>query len=121
MDRRNVIKAVAGVAATLPVILVERQASAAEMGPVLAVISHPVKEYAAWRAIYDSVEPLRQKAGITGAEVFRDPKNPNMIVIIHRFPTPEAAQAFLSDPGLKDAMAKGGVTAPPSVIMAVAV
>ena len=121
MDRRNVIKAAAGLAATLPAILAARPASAAGMGPVLAIISHPVKDYAAWRAIYNSVEPLRQKAGITGAEVFRDPKNPNAVVIIHRFATPEAAQAFLSDPGLKEAMTKGGVTAPPSVIMAVAV
>src|SRR3974390_1735938 len=114
MDRRNVIKAAAGVAATLPVILATRQASAAGMGPVLAIISHPVKDYAAWRAVYSGVDPLRQKAGVTGAELFRDPKNPNLVVIIHRFPTPEAAQAFLSDPGLKDAMAKGGVTAPPT-------
>jgi hypothetical protein len=120
MDRRKVIKAAAGVAASLPAILVARQASAAGMGPVLAVISHPVKDYAAWRAVYNSVEPLRQKARVTGAEVFRDPKNPNAVVIIHRFPTPEVAQAFLSDPGLKDAMAKGGVTAPPNVVMAVA-
>lgn len=37
------------------------KAQAAAMGPVLAVISHPVKDYAAWRIIYDSAEPLRQK------------------------------------------------------------
>jgi quinol monooxygenase YgiN len=121
MDRRNVIKAAAGVAVTLPTIVVAKQASAAGMGPVLAVISHPVKDYATWRAVYDSAEALRQKAGITGAEVFRDLKDPNKMVIIHRFPTAEAAQAFLNDPGLKEAMTKGGVTAPPSVILAVAV
>jgi quinol monooxygenase YgiN len=121
MDRRNVIKAAAGVAVTLPTILAAEQASAAGMGPILAVISHPVKDYAAWRAVYDSAEALRQKAGITGAEVFRDLKDPNIMVIIHRFPTAEAAQAFLNDPGLKEAMTKSGVTAPPSVILAAAV
>ena len=120
MDRRNVIKTAAGVVATMPVILVANQASAAGLGPVLAVISHPVKDYAEWRKVYDSAEALRQKAGITGAEVFRELKDPNMLVIIHRFPTAEAAQTFLNDPGLKEAMTKAGVTAPPSVILAAA-
>jgi quinol monooxygenase YgiN len=88
--------------------------------PVLAVISHPVKDYAAWRVVYESAEPIRQKAGVTGAEVFRDPKEPNKIVIIHRFKTIADAQAFLADPDLKAAMSKGGVTAPPTAIIAVA-
>lgn len=57
----------------------------------------------------------------TGAEVFHDPKNPNMTVVIHRFPRLEVAQAFVGDPGLKDAMMKAGVTAPPAAIIAVAV
>ncbi len=98
-----------------------KAANAAAMGPVLAVISHPVKDYAVWKAVYDSAEPVRQKAGVTGAEVFHDPKDPNMMVIIHRFPTLEAMQSFLGDPGLKAAMEKGGVTAPPSAVIGVAV
>lgn len=118
MKRRDVLK-VAG-AAVLPVILTAAKASAASMGPVLAVITHPVKDYAAWRVVYDGAEPIRQKAGVTGAEVFRDPKTPNLLVIIHRFPSLEAAQSFLDDPDLKAAMMKGGVTAPPTVVMAVA-
>jgi quinol monooxygenase YgiN len=87
-------------------------------GPVLAVISHPVVDYAAWRPAYDSAEPIRQKAGITGAEVLRDPDDPNQLVIIHRFETVDAAQGFLSDPDLKMAMTKGDVSAPPTVILA---
>ncbi len=120
MERRDLLKAAVGVGATLPVILAAGQASAASMGPVLAVVSHPVKDYAAWRLVYESVEPLRKKAGVTGAEVFRDPKTPNLLVIIHRFPSLEAAQAYLDDPALKDAMMKGGVTEAPKVILAVA-
>jgi len=89
-------------------------------GKVLAVVSHPVKDFAAWKVMYDGAEPVRQKAGVTGAEVFQDPADPNKIVVIHRFPSLEAAQAFLADPGLKDAMMKGGVMAPPTVLLAVA-
>ena len=120
MERRDLFKAAAGAAVTLPVILAAGTASAAPNGPVLAVITHPVKDFAVWRAVYDSVAPMRQKAGVTGAEVFRDPQTPNLLVIIHRFPSLDAAHAFLDDPALKDAMTKGGVTAAPTVVIAVA-
>lgn len=120
MSKRKFMKTAAGAAAIIATGGLVNKAQAA-MGPVLAVVSHPVKEYAAWRAVYDSAEPIRKKAGVTGAEVFHDPKDSNMMVIIHRFPSLEAAQAFLSDPGLKAAMEKGGVTAAPTVVMGVAV
>jgi quinol monooxygenase YgiN len=94
------------------------KANSAMTGPVLTVVSHPVSDYAAWRPVYDRAEPIRQKAGVTGAEVFHDPNDPNRLVIIHRFETVEAAQGFLSDSDLKTAMTKGGVTAPPTVIIA---
>ena len=120
MERRDLLKAAAGAAALAPVILAAATASAATAGPVLAVITHPVKDYAAWRVVFDQVAPLRQKAGVTGAEVFRDPTTPNLLVIIHRFPSLDAAHGFLDDPALRDAMAKGGVTAAPTVVIAVA-
>jgi len=89
-------------------------------GKVLAVVSHPVKDFAAWKVMYDGAEQVRQKAGVTGAEVFQDLADPNKIVVIHRFPSLESAKAFLADPGLKEAMMKGGVLAPPTVILATA-
>lgn len=90
-------------------------------GTVLAVISHPVKDFAAWKVVYDSAEAIRQKAAVTGAEVFQEPGEPNKVVVIHRFPDVEAAQGFLGNPELKAAMMKGGVTAPPTVMLAIAV
>ena len=120
MNRRDILKTSAGLATLLPCGLLANRATAGDMGKVLVVISHPVKAFAEWKVVYDSVEPMRQKAGVTGAEVFQDPGDPNKVVVIHRFPSLEAAQAFMGDPGLKDAMMQGGVTAPPAVIMAVA-
>jgi quinol monooxygenase YgiN len=98
----------------------QAQAHSSKPGPVLAVVSHPVRDYAAWRPAYDSLESTRQKAGITGAEVFHDPNDQNRLVIIHRFQTVAAAESFLADPALKTAMAKGGVTAAPTVVIATA-
>ncbi len=89
-------------------------------GPVLAVVSHPVADFKAWRKVYDDAEPIRQKAGVSGAEVFQDPGDANKVVVIHRFASVAAAQGFLGDPALKAAMMQGGVTAAPSVTLAVA-
>jgi len=58
---------------------------------------------------------------VTGAEVFHDPKDPNAIVVIHRFASIESMQAFLGDPDLKATMAKAGVLAPPTAVVAIAV
>jgi quinol monooxygenase YgiN len=87
-------------------------------GPVLAVVSHPVAELAAWRVVYDEAQPLRDAGGVTGAEVFVDAENPLMVVIIHRFASMDAAQGFFNNPDLAAAMQRGGVTAPPTIIFA---
>jgi quinol monooxygenase YgiN len=92
----------------------------AALGPVLAVISHPVADLAAWRVVYDEAQPVRDAAGVTGAEVFVDAANPLMVVIIHLFASMDAAQGFFNNPDLAAAMQRGGVTAPPTIIFALA-
>jgi quinol monooxygenase YgiN len=124
MIRRNVFK----IAALLLTAIVSFEgfqmssataADAVDGGPVLAVISHTVRDYATWLPVYEAAQTLRAKAGVTGAEVFRDPVDPNKLTIIHRFKTVAAANAFLADPALKAAMAKGGVIGAPASIIAV--
>jgi quinol monooxygenase YgiN len=119
MNKRNMLKGIITVATVVAGLGATSSFAAEASGPVLAVISHPVKDYAAWRQVYESAEPIRQKAGVTAAEVFRDPANPNTMVIVHRFKTVAAAKAFLADPDLKAAMTKGGVLAAPTSIIAV--
>lgn len=67
MKKRNFLKA---AVAAVPAAFIATTANAGEMGPVLAVVSHPVTDYAAWRVVYDSAEPIRQKAGVTAARGF---------------------------------------------------
>ena len=88
------------------------------LGPVLAVVSRPVADLAARRIDYDEGQPARDAAGVTGAEVFVDPANPPMVVVIHRFPSVKAANDFLQNPILRAAMTRAGVTAPPMIILA---
>jgi hypothetical protein len=120
MFRRDVARVTLAGAAALAAGMIGTSASAQTLGPVLAVVSHPVKDFAAWKVVYDEAGPIRDAAGVTGAEVFHDAANPALVVIIHRFPTVEAANGFLNNPDLAAAMQKGGVTAPPTVILAIA-
>jgi quinol monooxygenase YgiN len=121
MNRRELgVAAIGGTAAILALAGQSRPVAAQEPGPVIAIVTHPVADYATWRVVYDEAGPVRDAAGVTGAEVFRDAKDPNMMVVVHRFPTVEAAEGFFGNPALAEAMKRGGVTAAPVVILATA-
>ncbi len=81
------------------------------------IVRHPVTDYATWRATYDSaaVSSLHAKHGATDLEVLRTPDDATDVVVIHRFATAAAANAFASDPELMDLMTNGGVAGPPRI------
>ncbi len=85
------------------------------MAKALSIVKHPVSDYAAWRTVYEEVQPLRDKHGVSAADVLQDPTDPNNVTVLHWFPSADRAQAFASDPALKDAMSRAGVTAPPRI------
>lgn len=85
------------------------------MAKALSIVRHPVSDYAAWRTVYDEVQPLRDRYGVSAADVLQDPANPNDVTVLHWFPSVGQAEAFAADPGLKDAMGRAGVSAPPRI------
>jgi hypothetical protein len=85
------------------------------MAKALSIVQHPVSDYGAWRTVYEQVQPLRDKYGVSAADVLQDPVDPNQVTVLHWFPSVGQAQAFAADPGLKEAMATAGVTAPPRI------
>ena len=87
---------------------------------VLAVYTHPVKDYATWRKVFDASAPLREKMGVIGAEVFQDPKDPNKIIVVDRYPDIGTLERFLANPAFKEAMSKAGVVGAPTVLVGVA-
>jgi hypothetical protein len=84
------------------------------MSATLAV-RHTVNDYAAWRAVYDELEPLRVQHGCTGKTVSVSPENGNDVFITHEFPTVEAAGAFAHDPALRVGMERAGVAGAPRI------
>ncbi len=85
------------------------------MAKALSIVQHPVNDYDEWRTVYETVQPLREKYGVSTADVLQDPADPNSVTVLHWFPSVDQARAFAADPGLKDAMARAGVTAPPRI------
>jgi quinol monooxygenase YgiN len=83
------------------------------------IVRHGVEDYAAWRTVYDSLDGLRAEHGCFGAEVLTDPADQKDLIILHRFPSVEQAQAFAGSDGLKAGMADAGVTGPPRIEIAV--
>ena len=82
------------------------------------IATHPVRDFDAWKAIFDQFEPIRKEAGERSAVVLRHADDPNMVTIINTGDSLEAPQAFLNREELKAGMAEAGVTAPPTMIFA---
>ena len=79
------------------------------------IIRHRVKEYAAWREEYNSVESLREKYGCIGAEVLTDPADDTDVFVLHRFLSLERAQGFAGSDDLHEAMAHAHVVGAPRI------
>lgn len=79
------------------------------------VVRHRVNDYAAWRAVFEELEPLRAKYGCTGAQVLHLPDDANDLMVTHEFESAEQATAFAQSDELRAGMGRGGVDGAPSV------
>lgn len=78
-------------------------------------VRHQVADYAAWRAVYDGLDPTRREMGVTGAAVFQAVGAPTDVTVWHDFADRPAAESFAASSELRDAMEKAGVQGKPTV------
>jgi hypothetical protein len=99
------------------VLLAPAQESAGKSagGKVTVLISHEVKDYAAWRKVFDADMLNREKGGFHVTGVYADAKNLNLVTVMGEFPSAATVDAFIKNPKLKEAMEKGGVMGRPDV------
>ena len=81
---------------------------------VRLLVRHQVKDYAAWRKVYDDFDATRKAMGVTAAVVYRS-IDPNDVTVTHDFATAEAAKAFADSADLRSAMQNAGVAGPPTI------
>ncbi|MBK9737588.1 MAG: hypothetical protein IPO92_22570 [Saprospiraceae bacterium] len=79
-------------------------------------VSHIVKDYDAWKKVYDEGETMRTEAGLTKLAVCRDMENPNKVYVFNKMVDVQKAKDFAANPALKTAMQKGGVTGAPVML-----
>jgi heme-degrading monooxygenase HmoA len=83
---------------------------------MILLVQHTVKDYDAWKSVFDEHESTRAKHGGSGHTIYRDADDPNSLTSLIRFETREGAEAFSRDPSLKEAMERGGVTSEPRIM-----
>ena len=80
---------------------------------VTMFVKHSVNDYPTWKNVYDSIGTARAKMGVTGAAVYRDPDDANVLIVTHDFNDLSSALAFANSKDLKGAMDRAGVAGPP--------
>lgn len=79
------------------------------------IARHEVKDYRAWRRVYDELEKTRQQRGIIGHAVNQVFGNPKQVVVYHQARDLGTLRAFGESTELKQAMERGGVVGAPDV------
>ncbi len=82
---------------------------------VQMVVQSSVADFDAWKVVFDGNRALREKHGATGHRVYRGVDDPTAVIVVTTFASAEGAAAFASDPALKEAMERAGVTSAPSM------
>lgn len=81
----------------------------------ILVVQHRVRDFDAWKPVFDDHEKARRRHGAVRHWIYRDPNDPNDVVVAVEFPGPDAAREFLEDPSLAEAMSRAGVEGEPHV------
>ena len=80
---------------------------------MILLLQHTVRDYDAWKPVFDENEGVRAKYGATSHTVYRDADKPNDLTILVQFESRERAEGLMRDPSLKEAMKRGGVVSEP--------
>jgi hypothetical protein len=81
----------------------------------ILVVHHRVRDFDAWKPVFDEHEEIRRKHGATRHWLYHAPGDGNDVVVALQMPSPEAAQSFMGDPSLADAMREAGVEGRPTI------
>ena len=63
---------------------------------VIVQIEHPVPDFTAWKAAFDSDPVGRERSGVRRYQILRPVNDPNYAIIDLEFDTPSQAESFLA-------------------------
>jgi len=82
---------------------------------MIIMVQHTVRDYDAWKPLFDEHQAVRTRHGATGHVLYQSADDPNEVTVLNQFPSRAQAEAFAADPSLKEAMERGGVISEPRV------
>jgi hypothetical protein len=88
-----------------------------ELSMMHALIRQNVKDFNAWKKVFDEDGVNRKMASSKGGHVFRALDDPNNVFVLVEFEDLDNATKFMNSDGLKEAMKKAGVVGKPDVYM----
>jgi hypothetical protein len=78
-------------------------------------VKHTVADVDAWKLVFDEHAAARKEHGATGHRLAQSLDDPDALTVLVMFPERAAAEGFLADASLREAMARGGITSEPTV------
>jgi hypothetical protein len=103
-------------APTIQMMDVQWMDTSAKVGPLRMKVAHKVKDYAAWKKVFDEDRSARTAAGLTDRVIERDMNDPNMVVLVFAVSDIAKAKAMLGSKELKDKMQSAGVEGKPTAV-----
>jgi hypothetical protein len=83
----------------------------------MLVVMQKVANYSKWKAVYDGHDTARVAAGLHNYVVERGVQDSNMVMVVLKADDTAKARAFAKDPGLKEAMKRGGIVGAPTIAL----
>jgi hypothetical protein len=82
----------------------------------ILIIWQKVADFSKWKPIYDGHDTARVSHGLHNYVIGRDVNDSNEILVALKADDMAKAKEFAKDPGLKEAMKKGGVVGAPTIM-----
>jgi hypothetical protein len=87
------------------------------MTMALVIVRHKVKDFAAWKQVFDAHAPARGAAGLSNTRLYQSVDDPSEVVILFDTDDIAKAQQFIGSADLKSAMTAAGVIDKPDVFI----
>ena len=79
------------------------------------LVRHNVRDYAKWKAAYDSFDALHKANGALSSQILRGSDDGNQVVVLTEFADVHKAKQFAHSDALKKAMETAGVADHPDI------
>ena len=80
------------------------------------LVRHSVKDYEAWKSVFDSAGDLRRRNGEKSYQILRQENGSNKLVTLFEWDSLDNARKYAASPELKEAMQRAGVTGKPEIL-----